>query len=153
MLCTRSGCHRAPSCSCDNIYLPHTYSRMAGSQWSRVHAPHACMQVSFPTVPSQPTGFLHLRLPLTALPSCKETCLFLSQPFLFAHLSGRLLEGGGLSPWFSTGSLWPSWPLWVSELPFCLNRCTGTAAAASAVCPSVGSAPFPKASSGRVGGE
>lgn len=89
---------------------------------------NSCLRAGvFPTAPSHPTAFSRFRLSLDALCTRKETCLFLSQPFLFTHLcactatTGRLLEGGGLSPWFSTGSLWPCWSLWVSELLFHLN--------------------------------
>lgn len=109
---------------------------------------------------SQPAScLLTLRLSVAALPCCRETCAFLSQPFLFtllcagAAITDSLLEGGGLSPWFFTGSLWPSWPLWVSELPFCLNSCMAAAAAASAACPVAGSAPFPKVFRGSMGNE
>lgn len=145
-----TGHHHAPVITFISPTHTHTWQEVSGAGYTHLTPACRCHSPLFPA--SQLASYISGSL-LTALPSCKETCLFLSQPFLFAHLSGRLLEGGGLSPWFSTGSLWPSWPLWVSELPFCLNSCTGAAAAASAVCPAVGSAPFPKASSGRVGSE
>lgn len=65
-------------------------------------------------------------------------------------LSVLPLAGGSLFPWFSTGSLWQSWPTQVSELPSCLNRCTGANAAALAVCIVVVTDSFSKASRGKM---
>lgn len=133
----------------------HTEQEVSGAGYMHLMLACRCHSPLFPAsqLPSHISGSLSLPCP----PAKRR--LFLSQPFLFTHLcacaatTGRLLEGGGLSPWFATGSLWPSWPLWVSELPFCLNSCTGATAAASALCPVAGSAPFPKASRGRMGNE
>lgn len=131
----------------------HTQKEVSGAGYMHLMPACRCHSPLFPAsqLPSHISGSLSLPCPPA------QTCLLLSQPFLFTHLcacaatTGRLLEGGGLSPWFSTGSLWPSWPLWVSELPFRLNSCAGAICSCLSCVPGCWQCPIPQGFQGEDG--
>lgn len=134
-----------------NSHLPmdtHTHTQQEARGAEDKHLRTACRCHSPP--------FLHSHLPWHISDCLSFPCptterpLSSSPPLLFTHLCvcavtrGRLLEGGSLSLWVPSGSLWPSCSLWVSGLPFLLSSCTGAATASAAVLPIAGSARFPR---------
>lgn len=73
-----------------------------------------------------------------------------SAPLLFPRLCvcagtrGSWLEGGGLSPWISTGSLWPCCSLWVSGHSLLCDQLHWSCCCILSCGPSCWHCPFPR---------